>query len=91
MLAFFQYVYPHFVRGTLEAMLVSLYGASDLDVSADTRFVQGLMFINGMLLSLTGTVIVSVVAYFIVTRAQKKSDRNHTKHRTAAASERVGI
>ncbi len=75
MLGFFQFVYPHFVRGALETMLVSLYGTSDLDASADTRLVQGLIFINGLLLSLAGAVIVSVVAYFIVTRAQEKAAR----------------
>jgi hypothetical protein len=73
MLAFFQFVYPHFVRGAIEGMLQSLYGAADLDASADTRFAQGFMFLNGALLSLTGTIIVSAVAYFIVTRAQERS------------------
>lgn len=73
MLVFFQFVYPHFVRGAIEGMLQSLYGAADLDASADTRFAQGFMFLNGALLSLTGTIIVSAAAYFIVTRAQEKA------------------
>jgi len=73
MLVFFQFVYPHFVRGAIEGMLQSPYGAADLDASADTRFAQGFMFLDGALLSLTGTIIVSPAAYFIVTRAQEKA------------------
>lgn len=73
MLVFFRGVYPLFVRDTLNGMLVSLYGAPDLSASAETRFTQGLIFMNGTMLSLFGTIIVSTVAYFIVTRAQERA------------------
>lgn len=73
LLIFFRGIYPLFVRDTLNGMLVSLYGAADLSVRADTRLTQGLMFMNGTLLSLSGTLIVSAVAYFIVTRTQEKA------------------
>jgi hypothetical protein len=73
MLVFFRGIYPFFIRDTLDGMLAGLYGAGDLGASAETRFSQGLMFMNGTLLSLFGTIIVSTVAYFIVTRAQERA------------------